>query len=256
MSDGNQHGDRNLPEIVIEPSEPAETGQTAQVEEGYAVDRLKARFNRSMGDRPVMVYLVLLAGAATLLLLLAIVWISATGNNPEERPICTAISTDEASAAILAGQVERINILVDSDDPLQTLTGLVLEFTDGTCRQPAQGADVRGDLYRILGVVEVYNTFGEQRVRLNYQRQEIQDELLFTSTPTPSPTAIPPTETPTVPPTETTPPSPEPTATASVTVTPTLARSATEASPSSSPTIPLRTMVPTITPTITVSPTP
>ncbi len=258
MSDGNQDGDRNLPEIVIEPSDPVESGQNAQVEEGCAVDRLKARFNRSMGDRPVMVYLVLLAGVATLLLLLAIVWISATGNNPEERPICTAISADEASAAILGGQVERINILVDSDDPLQTLTGLVLEFSDGTCRQPAQGADVRGDLYRILGVVEVYNTFGEQRVRLNYQRQEIQNELLFTSTPTPSPTPIPPTETATVQPTETSTSQPEPTATATVTVTPTEATSTSvfEASPSSSPTTPLRTVAPTITPTITVSPTP
>lgn len=183
-------------------------------EREYPVDRLRRRIASSTGNRPMVVYLVLVAGAATLLLLLVIVWISATGGGVEERPICTAITTSDAEAAILAGQVERIKVLVDRDSPLETLTGIVLELTDGTCRQPAQGADVRNDLFQILGVVEHYNNFGAQRVRVLYQRQEIQDELLSTATFTPLPTA-PVTETAT--PTATLPPpstsTPEPTAT-------------------------------------------
>ncbi len=186
MRDGNQDDDLDQPDVAAEPEKP--------VEDEYPVDRLRKRFTRSFGNRPVMVYFVLIAGAATLILLLAIVWISATGNGTEERPICTAITTSEAEQAILSGQVERVKVLVDRDDPLQTLTGVVLELTDGTCRQPAQGADVRNDLYLLLGVVEHYNNFGEQRVRVQYQRQEIQDDLLSTSTPMPTPT-VPPTET-------------------------------------------------------------
>jgi hypothetical protein len=241
------------PNDPVEPVESAVPAVPETEEPVYPVDRLKARINRSLGERPVMVYLVLIAGAATLLLLLAIVWISATGNNSEDRPICTAISADEAGAAILAGQVERINILVDSEDPLQSLTGLVLDYVDGTCRQPAQGADVRNDLYRILGVVEIYNNFGEQRVRLNYQRQEIQDDLLFTATPTPSPTLLPtdtPTATPTLQATETSTASPEPSPTAT---TPPATQTVRAVSASPVPHTP--TVGPTITLTVTRSPT-
>jgi hypothetical protein len=189
MPDDNQNGE-------LEPA--AESPESAPGSEPeYPVDRLRQRFSQSFGNRPIMVYLVLVAGAATLVLLLAIVWISATGGGSDERPICTAISTDEAEQVILGGQVERIKVLVDRDEPLQTLTGIVLELSDGTCRQPAQGADARNDLYRLLGVVEHYNNFGDQRIRVHYQRQEIQPELLSTSTPTETPTA-PVTETPTV----------------------------------------------------------
>lgn len=205
MRDGNQEGDL----------EPQDVESLSEAE--YPIDRLRQRVSQSFGNRPIMVYFVLIAGAATLILLLAIVWISATGGGTDERPICTSITTQEAEQAILGGQVSRINVLVDRDDPLQTLSGIVLEMSDKTCRQPAQGADVRNDLYLLLGVVEHYNSFGEQRIRVHYQRQEIQAELLVTSTPTPAPT-LPPTETPTAAATETVMPSPSPTGTATATV--------------------------------------
>jgi len=85
------------------------------------------------------------------------------------------------------------------------LTGVVLELNDGTCRQTPQGADVRNELYMLLGVVEFYNNFGEERVRIHYQTQNIEQNLLVTSTPTPEPT-LPPTETLTPAPTESPPP--------------------------------------------------
>jgi hypothetical protein len=217
------------------PEQPAPSPEHGESE--YPIDRLKQRLGRSFAGRPVMVYLVLFAGAATLLLLLAIVWYSATGGGNDQSPLCTAISADDATKLILAGQVGRVDVLVDRDDPLGSLTLIVLRQTDGSCRQTAQGADVRNDLYRILGVVELYNNFGDQHVRVNYQRQDVQPELLATSTPTPSPTVPPtvtntplPTEIPTVPaPTET--PIPE-----SPTVVATTAPSVAAGSPSPAPT--------------------
>jgi hypothetical protein len=46
------------------------------VDEEYPVDRLRSRMNERLAGRPLTVYLVLFAGAATLLLLLGVVWIS------------------------------------------------------------------------------------------------------------------------------------------------------------------------------------
>jgi hypothetical protein len=246
MRDGNQDGDLGQDDPDALP------------EGEYPVDRLRQRFSQTVGNRPIMVYLVLVAGAATLVLLLAIVWISATGGGPDERPICTAISTSEAEQAILGGQVSRINVLVDRDEPLQTLSGIVLEMTDGACRQPAQGADARNDLYQLLGVVELYNNFGEQRIRVHYQRQEIQAELLVTSTPTPAAT-MPITETPTVVATETPAATatiaPPPTETTSPTQ-PTEIASSTGTTLAASPSALAVTATPTVTATVSVAPTP
>lgn len=181
-------------------------------EQEFPVDRLKARVGGVFAGRPLAVYLVLLAGAATLVILLIVVWISATGNSKDERPICTTIATSDARNAILNGQVQRIDVLVDADNPANTLTGINLDFNDGSCRSTVQGADVRNDLYLVLGAVEFYNNFAENRVRIHYQKQTIQPELLSTSTPTPTATppatetAIPthtPTAEPTHPPTAT-----------------------------------------------------
>ncbi len=203
-----------------------------------SADRSTGRLGQSFAGRPLMVYLVLIAGAGTLLGLLAIVWMSATGGGSDERPICTSITADEARDAILGGKVDRINVLVDRDRPLQSLTGLVLEFTDGTCRQSEQGADFRNDLYMILGVTEHYNNFADRKVRIHYQQQQIQPDLLTTSTPTPTATSEP---TATLEPTATVEPSPtmpEPTATA----TETPAETATVSDPEQPSSIPAPTL--------------
>jgi hypothetical protein len=159
--------------------------------EELSVDRLKARMTESLGDRPFTVYLVLFAGAATLLLLLAVVWISATGDDDDDNLFCTEISPADARDAVIAGQVEEINVLVDNDRPTDSLTGIRLRFSDLSCRETRQGADIRDQLYSIIGVVGVYNEFGSTRVDIRYLEQEIQPELLATSTPTvrPSETA-------------------------------------------------------------------
>jgi hypothetical protein len=178
-------------------------------EEEYPVDRLKTRVNQSLAGRPLTVYLVLFAGAATLLLLLAVVWISATGGGDDpNQQICTEIAPADARAAVLAGDVERINILVDNDDPTQTLTGIQLRFADDTCRQTPQGADIREQLLAVIGAVSLYNNYADTSIRVHYQTQQIESELLATTTPTPENTSTP-TDTPM--PTETAvPASPEP----------------------------------------------
>ena len=207
------------------------TSQPVPVEpEEYPVDRLRRRLRRRMGGRPLMVYVVLFAGAATLLLLLAVVWISATNNGDDEAEICTDIAPAEAQGAILDGQVRRIRVLVDQDQPVETLTGIVLEFLDDACRQTPQGADTRAELFRVLGAVELYNHFNDEAgVRITYTQQDIQRELLATSTPVPTET---PTETPTAPPAS-------PTAAVADTPTPTESPVATE-TPTVRATVPVR----------------
>jgi hypothetical protein len=256
MRDDNQDDDLEQPSTEGQPSpdSPVEPSEPDEVE--YPVDRLRNRLNQTLGGRPIIVYLVLLAGVATLLLLLAIVWISASGPGSDNRPFCTPIGSSDAQNAILAGEVEQINILVGQQDPLQSLTGMRLELVDGSCRQPAQGADARNDLYFILGVADFYNTFGEQRVKISYQRQDIPSELLATSTPTPTAT-VPPTETPTtgptVQPTETVYPQPSETPTA----TPTTAATPVVVVPASpGPASPMASPARTATQTATASPLP
>jgi cell division septation protein DedD len=201
----------------------------------YPVDRLKQRVGGVLAGRPLAVYLVLFAGAATLIILLIIVWISATGGGNEERPICTTISIPDARSAVLSGHVQRIAVLVDADNPAETLTGINLDFDDGSCRATVQGADHRDELYLVLGAVTYYNNYAENRVRIEYQKQAVQPELLSTSTSTA--TAAPPaTETPTASPQAVQSPAatPEPTkppatatAVATVTVQPTITPTAT-----------------------------
>jgi len=185
-------------------TDPERTGQDqdappplAEPEE-YPVDRLKARIGGVLAGRPLAVYLVLIAGAATLIILLVVVWFSATGGTNEERPICTTISVRDARDAVLAGHVQLIAVLVDADKPAESLTGINLDFDDGSCRATIQGADHRDDLYLVLGAVTYYNNFAENRVRIQYQKQSVQPELLSTSTPTATaPTPPVETETPT-----------------------------------------------------------
>ena len=174
------------------PGNPDEgqPGFTAPDEE-FPVDRLKARMNDSLSGRPMTVYLVLFAGAATLLLLLAVVWISATGGGDKEEPICTEIAPADARVAVLAGQVERINVLVDKDNPTESLTGIQLRLADDTCRQTPQGADIRDALYSVIGAVDLYNNYSDSTISVHYQGQTIQSELLATSTPVLTETPLP-----------------------------------------------------------------
>jgi hypothetical protein len=165
-------------------------------EREYPADRLRRRLQTRFGGRPLMVYLVLFAGAAVLLLLLGIVWLSATGGGGEERPPCFDISADEARQAILAGSVDRIEIFVDRNQFDLGPSVVRLDLSDDTCRELPKGADNALAAYQIVGVAEVYNNTHGERIRLTYHRTDVLPEFLVTSTPTPTITPTP-TETPT-----------------------------------------------------------
>src|SRR6188472_3835743 len=61
-----------------------------------ATSNQTSALNRTVGGRPLMVYLVLAAGAATLLLLLFIVWFSGRNDGSSNLQFCTSISAAEA----------------------------------------------------------------------------------------------------------------------------------------------------------------
>lgn len=186
---------------------PADGGAGAS---GPTPGELRRRLERRFGDRPLMVYLVLIAGAVALLLLLIIVWISATDDGDDEPPVCPGIQPDQGLEMIRAGEVERIDVVGDQDMPLTGPSIVRLELVDATCRQLPEGADNVDQLLLIVGAAEYYNRHADQQVSIHYREQNLPSALLVTSTPlpteTPAPTgtAAPRTATPTaIPPTAT-----------------------------------------------------
>jgi hypothetical protein len=202
---------------------------------------------RRFEGKPVLIYGTLIAGAAVLLLLLMVVWLS-TRESGSKVNLCLDANLTEAQTAILDGGVRRVDVLIDAEDPMKGLTAIQLELEDGECRKLPEGADNRGLLLQVLGLIELYNQEGDGNIRVEYQREDVPANLLLTSTPVPTITptsttaASPPAGTPlpVVSPT----PTPKPTETATATATPT-----------SSPTIPA-SPVPTKRPTITPNSTP
>ena len=149
----------------------------------------------------------LFAGAATLLLLLGVVWISAQGGGDKDELICTEIAPADARAAVFGGQVQRINILVDKDDPLQQPDRPPAPLQGRHVPADSAGRRRAHELLGIIGAVNIYNKYSDASIRIHYQTQNIELELLITPTPTTSrprhrlqratetPTALPPTMT-------------------------------------------------------------
>jgi hypothetical protein len=142
---------------------------------------------RRLDGKPVLIYGTLIAGAMALLLLLMIVWLS-TRDDGSQVDLCLDTSVAEAGQTIIDGGVRRIDVLIDAEQPMQGLTAIQLELEDGECRKLPEGADNRGDLLQILGLVELYNQEGDGNIRVEYQRETIPPNLLVTSTPIPSET--------------------------------------------------------------------
>jgi hypothetical protein len=182
MRDGNDengNGQNDAP-----PEVPVDLPSTSS---GGVKERLSARF----GGRPLMVYLVLFAGAAVLLLLLIIVWISASGGPGEGPPPCFDITSDEARDAVLNGSVQKVEIYLDNQRPEAGPSVIRLDLSDDTCRELPKGADNVSQAYMLVGVVEVYNNTHDNRIRVNYHRTDVLPEFLVTSTPAPTITSTP-----------------------------------------------------------------
>ena len=140
---------------------------------------------RRLEGKPVLIYGTLIAGAVVLLLLLMVVWLS-TRNSGSPVNLCLDTNVAEAQAAILEGGVRRADVLIDAEHPMQGLTAIQLELEDGECRKLPEGADNRGQLLQVLGLIELYNQEGDGNVRVEYQREEVPANLLLTSTPIPT----------------------------------------------------------------------
>jgi hypothetical protein len=199
---------------------------------------------RRLEGKPVLIYGTLAAGALVLLLLLMIVWLS-TRDSGSPVNLCLDTNVAEAQAAILEGGVRRADVLIDAEQPMQGLTAIQLELEDGECRKLPEGADNRGQLLQVLGLIELYNQEGDGNVRVEYQREDVPANLLLTSTPIPS---ITPTSTAPASPLAGTPvpvlgSSPTPTPTATVTPSPTHTPS-----PTATPATPIATGSPLTTP--------
>jgi hypothetical protein len=238
--------------MADEPNE-AETPDEQAVD-GSPSDDTRSRLEQMLGERPVMVYVVLFAGAAALLILLIIVWISATGGDNKQPTICLDIPAQEGQALIEEGKVTRVDIIADRQQPLAGPILVQLALTDNTCRKLPQGADNQAGLYQVIGFVEHYNNYADQRIRVHNGVEDLPTALLVTVTPTPIATSTPtvtPTATATAAPTATErPASPTPippTATATATAAP-----VASPSPAASPIPPTATKPPS-TPTPTVA---
>jgi hypothetical protein len=129
------------------------------------------------------------AGIAVLVLLGIIIWVSARGDGRGNQSICLDIGASDAVNQVLAGKVNGATVIVDNEQSGLGPAAIQLEMSDGTCRVAPQGVNNRDQMLQVLGAIEFTNTMGEQRVRTEYTRENVPDELLATWTPTPEPTA-------------------------------------------------------------------
>lgn len=140
---------------------------------------------RRLEGKPMLIYGTLIGGALALLFLLMVVWLS-TRDSGSKVNLCLDTTVAEAQSAILDGGVRRADVLIDAEQPMQGLTAIQLQLENGECRKLPEGADNRGQLLQVLGLIELYNQEGDGNVRVEYQREAVPVNLLMTSTPIPT----------------------------------------------------------------------
>jgi hypothetical protein len=172
------------------PYREPEDGLTSETPDGeepssWWRDRLEQR----IGGRPLILYLVIVAGVGALLLLLVIIIVSATKDDDSKQSTCLDIAPHDAVSEIFAGNVDKATITIDNEQSELGPVAIKLEFKDnGGCRALPQGVDNRDGMLQILGAIEYANSINGQKVRTEYDREDVPVELLSTATPTPAPT--------------------------------------------------------------------
>ncbi|MGB3329478.1 MAG: hypothetical protein WBA46_11020 [Thermomicrobiales bacterium] len=246
---------------VVEAAEPT---QPAPTDSGPP----RGRRTSTEGNRSRSLYAVLGIGVASLLVLLGIIYFSATKRENPEQPICTAVATDAAEQAILAGEVHRIVVNYDNqiDAPTDPQWGPVLarvDYVDGSCGNLPQGLVAKEEMARILGTAYLYNQITTQtQVEIILRGTDSLNPALLqlpTATPTATPRVTPTPATPVViVVTATAEPTATPTETPTASPSPTTTREdATVSSGSPAPTgTPRASGTPSPTPRDTVTPEP
>lgn len=241
---------------VVETTEQAEPASAASGDGGSGRGRGRVRGQNadSASNRSRSLYAVLGIGVASLLVLLGIIYFSATKRDNPEQPICTAVATDAAEQAILAGEVHRIVVNYDNqiDSPTDSQWGPVLarvDYVDGSCGNLPQGLVAKDEMARILGTAYMYNQVTtETQVEIVLRGTDALNPallLLPTATPTETPFASPTPATPIVIVVTAT---PEPTSTPTETPTETSSPTATETPESGTPVVDSPRATPSRTP--------
>jgi len=182
------------------------------------VGRARAHLERALGGRPLSVYGVLAAGVLVLVVLLVIIWLTATGgedNAADDQ--CFGMTAEEAQAVIERGEVTSIRITTarERSDGPELPIAAQLDLSDGGCRYLPEGATNRNGTLLVLGTADFYNRNhpADERIRIRDQEQaNVPAEVFATATPTPTvgptETPVPPTAAPTLPPASPTAPPP------------------------------------------------
>ena len=176
---------------------PYETGNEPILQREDSGHWMRDRLEQEVGGRPLILYLLVVAGLAVLVLLGIIIWVSARGEGRSAQAICLDIAPHEAVAQVLDGNVDGVYVIIDRNLPELGPAALQLEMSDNTCRVTPQGMEHRDEMLQVLGAIEFTNTIGENRIRSEYRREAIPAELMVTPTPTMIP-ETPVSETPTV----------------------------------------------------------
>ncbi|MDQ3539512.1 MAG: hypothetical protein M3440_02390, partial [Chloroflexota bacterium] len=144
--------------------------------------------------RSMSVYGILVAGVAALLILLLVIYLTASDRGNPDQPICTTISPEQASLAVRDGQAEQLTIAYNDEieTPTSERWGPVLarlDYQDGQCANLPQGIVNQTDVYAIVGVINFYNETTENtQVQIRYERSSTLYADLFVM-PTEEPTA-------------------------------------------------------------------
>ena len=141
---------------------------------------------RGFGGRPLSVYLVLAAGLAVLVVLLALVVLTGRDDAGPQPPICLPLTPEEAERGVNGGLVAQVNVLTEEGRPETGPLAVTFDLADGNCRELPKGVRAQPDFYRLIGLVTVYNQTraGEQRIVLSWRQQgDIPADLLGTPPP-------------------------------------------------------------------------
>jgi hypothetical protein len=167
---------------------PYEEGLEAAFQREEAGHWMRDRLEQEVGGRPLILYLLMAAGMAVLVLLAIIIWVSARGDGRTAQAICLDIEPMEAVNQVMSGNVDAVYVIIDQNQPQLGPAALQLEMSDKTCRVTPQGMDHRDSMLQVLGAIEYSNTVGENRIRSEYRREAVPAELMATVTATLAPT--------------------------------------------------------------------
>lgn len=151
------------------------------------IDRARSTVERAFGGRPVSSIAILTSATLVLVVLLLVIFASRDDEEPNPGAPCIDIETDEAIAAIVAGNVAQLRATTRSDELTALPLALELDLEDGTCRALPQGANAVDDRSAVIGAAVVYNDQTDGRtIEISITAVDLSDIPGVPPTPTPT----------------------------------------------------------------------